>query len=89
MTLREVVNQVYDLSVDGYFNRIKFTKQEFSLYVWRMMRTTNKLIFEIALPDGWWYMSINRWNDNSKQYDYYIPDTKEDSEKLYQELVIR
>lgn len=80
MTLKEVIDQVYDLSVGGYFNGEKFTKTRFTKYINNMFKTGNRLVMQIALPDGRWFFSINKLNNNG--YDYYIPETREQEKKV-------
>ena len=76
MTKKEVIDQVYGLSVGGYFNHEKFTKKRFTDYVNAMLKTGKQnFIIEIALPDGWWYMEISNYGKGF--YLYYIPDTRD------------
>lgn len=84
MTIKEVIDQVYGLSVGGYFNREKFSKKQFAEYVGRMLRSGDKHILEIALPDGWWYMEIERFAYH--EYDYYIPDSRVAEQRLIGQL---
>ena len=87
MTLNYIINQVYHLSVNGYFNHQKFTFADFKDAITRWMRGTNRYILEISLPDGWWYMSINKYNNNIDGYDYFIPDNREQEKHLLNYLV--
>lgn len=92
MTLREVVDQVYSLSIGGFFNRQKVTKKWLYNYLNTLLRTKEKVpqrvVMEIALPDGWFYFSVNSFIDGGCiGFDYFIPDTKEQSEQLFQSLV--
>jgi len=34
----------------------------------------------IALPDGRWYFYIDKYNDN--EYGYFIPNTREQEQKI-------
>lgn len=92
MTIREISTQLHSLSVGGYFNREKFTRQQLHGYITGMFREgvklaiRNTLVMEIALPDGWWYFTITRWGDGPDGYDYYIPDKREDSDRIYKLL---
>lgn len=78
MTLRTVTDQLYFLSVGGYFNNEKFTAERLynqckSLFRGNL-KAGNKLVMQIALPDGWWYFYIIQYAPN--QYDYFIPATR-------------
>ena len=80
MSIREITNQLYDLSVGGYFNGEKFTKTRLNTYITNMFKTGNKLIMQIALPDGWWFFKINKFANG--EYDYTIPDTREQEQRI-------
>ena len=80
MTKAELVNQLYELSVGEYFNGEKFTKERLTTYITNMFKTGNRLVMNIALPDGRWYFYLNKYNDN--EYDYVIPDTREQEQKI-------
>ena len=80
MNIREITNQLYDLSVGGYFNGEKFTKTRLNSYITNMFKTGNKLVMQIALPDGWWFFKINKFANN--EYDYTIPDTREQEQRI-------
>lgn len=88
MNLSDVVEQLYDLSVDGYFNGQKFTKRELNKYIKRMFDSgSKKLIMEMALPDGKWFFEINSWKENMyTKYDYYIPETRECEIRLKEKI---
>ena len=90
MTLRETVNQLFDLSVGGYFNREKRTRRDLYYQLNALFNSTtsnqDKVIFEIALPDGWWFFSVSR---RGNEYDYYIPDTRDQETRLKDWLVNR
>ena len=80
MNIREITNQLYDLSVGGYFNGEKFTKTRLNSYITNMFKTGNKLVMQIALPDDWWFFKINKFANN--EYDYTIPDTREQEQRI-------
>lgn len=85
MTIKQVSNQLYKRAVGGYFNHQKFTKKELSNYLETFFRPefgTTRWVMEIALPDGWWYMTINHYNDKRDGYDYTIPDNKDQETKI-------
>ena len=87
MTVKELTNQLFDLSVAGYFNGEKFTKERLNTYITNMFKTGQRLVMNIALPDGRWYFYINKYNDND--YDYVIPDTREQEERILRFLPIK
>lgn len=84
MTIREVCKQLYDLSVGGYFNGEKVTLDRLINQTKNMFRTPlkggNRLVMQIALPDGWWNFYIVEYNKG--QFDYYIPDTREQEKRV-------
>lgn len=90
MTLNNVIDQLYDLSVAGFFNREKYTKAELKTYIHSFFRPeihTKVFTMEIALPDGWWHFEIHqdpRWG-----YDYIIPETREQEALVIQHLLQR
>jgi len=75
MTINEVSNQLFSLSVGGYFNREKFTRTRLRNQIAALLREPGVITLEIALPDGWWYFNIFRYPDNC--YQYVIPETRE------------
>ena len=87
MTKAELVNQLFDLSVAGYFNGEQFTKTRLNAYITNMFKSGQRLVMNIALPDGRWYFYINKYNDN--EYDYVIPDTREQEERILRFLPIK
>lgn len=89
MTINEVINQVYGLSVAGYFNGEKYSKREFAEYVKGVFRpelNTTRWLMEIALPDGRWYFSMYRFADDRDGYDYFIPETRLQEQALISNL---
>ena len=88
MTKAELVSQLMDLSVAGYFNGEKFSKERLNTYISKMCRNAgDKLYMEISLPDGRWLFKITRYADGD--WDYYIPETREQEAKLTAELLGR
>lgn len=93
MTLHDVSNALYNISVGGYFNGEKFTKSRLYSYIKNAFRDEVRLpipgrvIMEISLPDGRWFMSINHYNDKPDGYDWWIPDTREQSDGLINQLI--
>ncbi len=83
MTIHEISNQLHNLSVAGYFNGEKFTKRELEHVIAQSFRPEvqlkagNRLVMEIALRDGRWLFTVNKYADRPDGYDYTIPDTRE------------
>ena len=86
MTLNEVTNSVYNLSVAGYFNGEKHSREWLHNYIKTFTRSIGKsYIFEISMPDGRWFMSVVQYA--AGEYDYYIPDTRDQERLLKQKLI--
>ena len=84
MTRQEVAKMVMDLAVGGFVNREKFTYKRIDDTFKALLREPrSQYIFEIALPDGWWYCQATRdvWG-----YDLYVPDTREQEQYLIDKL---
>ena len=89
MTLHDVSSQLYTLSLDGFFNRERFTKKQLHDALAAHMREAqfntipNMFVMEIALPDGWWFFTVNKYSAGaSAGYDYWIPETREQERAL-------
>ena len=88
MTKLELVNQLADLAVDNRFNGETFGKKRLYTYISKMCRNIgDSLVMNISLPDGDWYFKINRYS--TADYDYYIPDTREQEMRIVEELMYR
>lgn len=90
MTKGEVYKQVYDLSVHGNFNHQKWSFLKFKDYCNEKFNDDkrNSIFVEILLPDGWWYCAITRLKiKNEIIWDYFIPDTKEEQDRMYGEII--
>lgn len=89
MKLHQATDALFDLSIGGFFNGQQYKRNELYDYVSSMFRGTlklgNSLVLEISLPDGRWLCSINRLANG--EYDYYIPDTREQETRLYERLI--
>ena len=89
MTIHDISTQLHDLSVGGFFNGEKFTKRELHNYITNMFRPEagplkagHRLVMEIALPDGRWFFTIDRFADMPDGFDYYIPDNREQEARV-------
>lgn len=86
MTKTELVNQIYSLSVAGYFNGEKFTKARLNTYISKLCHNVgDSLIMNIALPDGRWYFKIVHYDQGA--WDYFIPATRGTEQHIIEELV--
>ena len=86
MTLSQTITMAYDLSIDGFINGEKFTRDRFINQVKSLMRDSDSYIFQIALPDGWWFCKITRGNWG---YDLIVPDNREQESRLLDKLFHR
>ena len=88
MTIHELSTQLHNLSVGGYFNGEKFTKRQLEHYIASSFRPEvslkagNQLVMEIALRDGRWFFTINRWSDKPDGFDYTIPDNRDQEARI-------
>ena len=88
MTIKEIANQINDLSVAGYINGIKMSKSDIKTMFTKMLSgNSTNYIFEIALPDGRWLAEVYRVPNLDNMYDYYIPDTREQEDRLFEKLM--
>lgn len=89
MTIHNIAQQLHTLSLDGHINGEKFTRRELEEAIQRWMTNPEKLqipnryVFEICLRDGRWFGTIDKVGD---EYDYYIPDTREEEARLVERL---
>ncbi|MCD8078293.1 MAG: hypothetical protein LUE63_07970 [Lachnospiraceae bacterium] len=92
MTLNQAADQLYNLSLGGYFNREKFTADGWRRHVKALMRNPetlkipNTLVQEIALGDGWWLFSLV-YIPSSGEYGWVIPETREEEQRLKDRLL--
>lgn len=86
MTKTELTAQLMNLAVNNTFNAGRFSMKRLNTYISKMCRNVgDKLYMEISLPDGCWLFSITQYADG--EWDYYIPDTREQETKLTAELL--
>ena len=86
MTIHEIASQLIQTSVAGYINGEKFTVARLENQIKAQMRVTNRLVYEISLLDGRWYFKIVRYGTGTDDYDYIIPDTREQESRLKAEF---
>jgi len=88
MTIHDVSAQLHRLSVAGYFNGEKFSQRRLETFIRDSFRpgvhlkAGNRLVMEIALPDGRWYFTINRFSPEPDGFDYTIPDDREQEARI-------
>lgn len=81
MTLHDTCSQLHALSVGGYINGEKFTADRFHNWAKALFRgNSDRLVFEIALPDGRWYGTITRLPNG--EFGWYIPETREQEKRI-------
>ena len=85
MKLRDVVNQIIDLS--NIINGEKFTKKRLFNQCSKMFRpesgtlaVENSLIYTITLPDGEWFFKITNYAPG--EFDYEIPETRDREQRI-------
>ena len=97
MTLNQLAASLHRLSVGGYFNYEKWTRGQLLGYLRHWFgkaegidriapnaRGWKRWNMEIALPDGWWMMSV--WQMPNGEMDYDIPETREQEARWFPEL---
>lgn len=89
MTLTELTNQIFSLTIANYINGEKFTKAEFKRNIHHFFEEINfeRYIIEVCLPDGRWLCKITMYAKG--EYDYYLPDTREQEDRLWAELGVK
>ena len=85
MTIPQVASQLIGLSVGGYINGEKFSVDRLvnTIAAWFKVDGKQRIVMEIALPDGRWFFTVNHYGSGRDAFDYTIPETRE------QEAVIR
>ena len=87
MTLTQAADQLYNLSIGGFFNREKYTAEGWRRHVKALMRQPetlkikNTLVQEIALEDGHWLFTIS-YIPSCGEYGWCIPETREEEQRL-------
>lgn len=79
MTIPQVASQLIGLSVGGYINGEKFTVDRLvnTIAAWFNGEAKERIVMEIALPDGRWFFTVNRYGYGRDAFDYTIPETRE------------
>lgn len=91
MTLHETAQSLFSLSVAGYFNGEKFSLKQLESYIKQSFKGTlklgNKLVMEIALPDGRWLCEIIHYANRNDGWSYEIPETREEEQRIWNKLI--
>ena len=91
MTLKDVAGQIYSLTSGGHVNGENYSKKQLenAIYKWLQDAENNAIpnsyVIQMALPDGLWLTTVDKIPGG---YDYYIPDTRDQEQRLYQALGI-
>lgn len=83
MTINYIADQLYNISVAGYFNGEKFTRKEFRTFLAMNLRNCKAFRFEVALLDGRWLCEVRRYADTADGFDYYVPDSRDAEAELW------
>lgn len=91
MTISQCARQLHDLSVGGYFNGEKFTVDRLTNMIASLFNGSTKkhIVLQIALPDGWWFFTINHYNESRDGFDWTIPETREQEAKVLSLLGVK
>ena len=84
MTLNELSKMTYKLCIGHYMNDVKWTPSSLKGYLAVMLiKEHDKYIGQLCLPDGKWFCQFTK---NGDYYDLYIPDTREQEQRLIDNL---
>ena len=92
MTLRQVADSLYEMTIAGYVNDTKYSRSGFcsALEEWMLfpesLKIKNRLVLQLSLPDGRWMATVNKFSDSADGYDYTIPADREEEAALLQLL---
>jgi len=91
MTIREISSQLLHIAIDGRINGEKFSKAGLERYISTMFRggdlkLGNAIAMEINLRDGHWLFTVERFSNEADGFDYYIPDTREQEDRIWKRL---
>lgn len=79
MTLKDITNQLYDLT-KGKINSTHFTKNQLNNYIRKMVVPYVPHLIEVSLPDGKWWCFIDLTKEYG--YDYQIGETREQETEM-------
>ena len=88
MTLHEVSSQLFQLT-KGHVNGERYTKAQLDRVIHMWMRDSetltirNRRVITVALPDGEWPATIDKFHDSVDGFDYWIPDTMEEAQGFW------
>lgn len=88
MTVKEVAKMAYDLSLGHYINGEKYkSSAEFYRTLTHWMQSGDQYIAELCFPDGRWLCKFYKVPKIKNCYDLFIPDTREQEQTLYMQIV--
>ena len=88
MTASEITTQIRHIS-NGRVNGERFSRAELLNYINKMTTIGTPLVIEVTLPDGNWFCEITHRNASSDSWDYFLPDTREESDAILERLLDR
>lgn len=80
MTIHTVSSHLVDLS--KVINGEHFSKPRLEAMLNSLFRVSDRYIGTILLPDGEWFFMVTRYATKPDGFDYYIPDNRDDNERL-------
>ena len=84
MTLNELSKMTYKICVGHHMNGVKWTHSSLKHYLAVMLiKENDQYIGQLSLPDGRWFCKFTKIGD---YYDLYIPDTREQEQRLINSL---
>lgn len=94
MTIHEVAEQIHQLS-GGHINRQFMNCRRIEGYIKAAfedpakLKTGDRIIMSITLPDGDWLFTVDRYTDSKghKCYGYTIPETRKEEYKIKDLLI--
>lgn len=85
MTIREISNQLCDISVHHRVNGL--TRRKLETFLRHRMEHSDRVLMRAEAPDGAWYVLIGRFGNRRDEYDYTIPDNREAEKRMLDRLV--
>lgn len=92
MTVHEIAQQLHKLTFGGHINGEKFSKTELehALRIWLRDADHNKIpgkvVIEVCLADGRWLATVEKFGKSADEYDYWIPDTRDQEKRIWDRL---
>ena len=86
MTLPEIARQLAHMTVDGTINGD--SAKQFAEVLKDMFRPEvslkagDSVVWNVTLHDGNWFIRINRYGKGKDDFNYTVPDTREEEAKI-------